>query len=38
MIAAYRWRRDDQHPSGRQSGVALLNLLRDGPPWPTVPL
>jgi len=36
MIAAYRWRRDDQHPSGRQSGVALLNLLRDGPPWPTV--
>jgi Ser/Thr protein kinase RdoA (MazF antagonist) len=36
MIAAYRWRRDDQHPSGRQSGVALLNLLRDGPPWPAV--
>jgi aminoglycoside phosphotransferase (APT) family kinase protein len=36
MIAAYRWRHDDQHPSGRQSGVALLKLLRDGPPWPTV--
>jgi Ser/Thr protein kinase RdoA (MazF antagonist) len=36
VIAAYRWRRDDQHPSGRQSGVALLSLLRDGPPWPTV--
>jgi Ser/Thr protein kinase RdoA (MazF antagonist) len=36
MIAAYRWRRDDQHPSGRQSGVALLNVLRDGPPWPAV--
>jgi len=36
MIAAYRWRRDDQHPSGRQSGVALLSLLRDGPPWPAV--
>jgi Ser/Thr protein kinase RdoA (MazF antagonist) len=36
MIAAYRWRRDDQHPSGRQSGVALLHVLRDGPPWPTV--
>ena len=36
MVAAYRWRRDDQHPSGRQSGVALLNVLRDGPPWPDV--
>jgi Ser/Thr protein kinase RdoA (MazF antagonist) len=36
MVAAYRWRRDDQHPSGRQSGVALLNVLRDGPPWPAV--
>ena len=36
MIAAYRWRRDDQHPSGRQSGVALLNVLRDGPPWPAI--
>jgi Ser/Thr protein kinase RdoA (MazF antagonist) len=36
MIAAYRWRRDDQHPSGRQSGVALLTVLRAGPPWPAV--
>jgi Ser/Thr protein kinase RdoA (MazF antagonist) len=36
MVAAYRWRRDDQHPGGRQSGVALLNVLRDGPPWPAV--
>jgi hypothetical protein len=36
MVAAYRWRRDDQHPSGRQSGVALLNILRNGPPWPAV--
>lgn len=33
MVAAYRWRRDDQHPSGRRSGVAFLNVLRDGPPW-----
>jgi hypothetical protein len=23
MIAAHRWSRDDQHPSGRQSGVAF---------------
>ena len=36
MVAAYRWRRGDQHPSGRQSGVALLQVLRDGPPWPDV--
>jgi Ser/Thr protein kinase RdoA (MazF antagonist) len=36
MVAAYRWRRDDQHPGGRQSGVALLQVLRDGPPWPAV--
>lgn len=36
MVAAYRWRRDDQHPSGRQSGVVFLNVLRDGPPWPAV--
>ena len=35
MIAAHRWSRDDQHPSGRQFGVALLNALREGPPWPS---
>jgi len=34
MIAAHRWSRDDQHPSERQSGVAFLNALRKGPPWP----
>jgi aminoglycoside phosphotransferase (APT) family kinase protein len=36
IIAAHRWSRDDQHPSGRQSGVAFLNALREGPPWPAV--
>jgi aminoglycoside phosphotransferase (APT) family kinase protein len=36
MVAAYRWRRDDQHPSGRKSGVAFLSVLRDGPPWPAL--
>jgi aminoglycoside phosphotransferase (APT) family kinase protein len=36
LIAAYRWRRDDHHPSGRQSGMAFLSLLREGPPWPAV--
>lgn len=33
IIAMHRWRRDDQHPSGRESGVAFLNALREGPPW-----
>ena len=34
IIATHRWSCDDQHPSGRQSGVASLNALREGPPWP----
>lgn len=34
IIAMHRWSRDDQHPSGRESGVAFLNALREGPPWP----
>jgi aminoglycoside phosphotransferase (APT) family kinase protein len=33
IIAMHRWRRGDQHPSGRRSGVAFLNALREGPPW-----
>ena len=33
LIAAHRWRRDDQHPSGREGGVAFLNAVRVGPPW-----
>ncbi|GAB3749158.1 phosphotransferase [Microlunatus parietis] len=36
MVTAYRWRRDDRHPSGRESGVAFLSALRDGPPWPAL--
>ena len=36
LIAAHRWRRDDQHPSGRQGGVAFLSAVRDGPPWPAI--
>lgn len=36
LIAAHRWRRDDQHPSGRQSGAAFLDVLRAGPPWPAL--
>ena len=36
IIAASRWHRDDQHPSGRRSGAEFLSALRDGPPWPAV--
>jgi len=36
IVAACRWRRDDQHPSGRRSGVEFLSALREGPPWPSV--
>jgi aminoglycoside phosphotransferase (APT) family kinase protein len=34
VVAAYRWRQDDEHPSGTASGVAFLDALRQGPPWP----
>jgi hypothetical protein len=33
IIAMHRWSHDDQHPSGRESGVAFLGALREGPPW-----
>ena len=36
IIAMHRWSRGDQHPSGRQSGVAFLNVLGEGPPWPAL--
>jgi hypothetical protein len=36
IIAVHRWRHDDRHPSGRRSGVAFLDALRDGPPWPAL--
>jgi Ser/Thr protein kinase RdoA (MazF antagonist) len=36
MVAAWRWRRDDHHPNGRQAGLELLSALREGPPWPTL--
>jgi aminoglycoside phosphotransferase (APT) family kinase protein len=34
MIAAHRWHRDDQHPAGQASGVAFLDAVRAGSPWP----
>jgi hypothetical protein len=36
IIAAHRWRADDRHPSGRRSGVAFVDALRTGPPWPPI--
>jgi hypothetical protein len=36
LVAAHRWRRDDHHPSGRPSGLAFLEVLRAGPPWPAL--
>ena len=36
IIAAHRWRRDDRHPEGRQSGIAFLDVVREGPPWPSL--
>ncbi|MGC4941645.1 phosphotransferase [Kribbella sp. DT2] len=36
IIAAHRWSLNDQHPSGRESGVGFLRVLREGPPWPAL--
>ncbi|GAA2757390.1 aminoglycoside phosphotransferase family protein [Actinopolymorpha rutila] len=36
IVAMHRWRLGDQHPSGRRSGVAFLDVLRAGPPWPAL--
>ncbi|MEU0090463.1 phosphotransferase [Kribbella sp. NPDC006257] len=36
IVAAHRWSLNDQHPSGRESGVAFLRVLRAGPPWPAL--
>jgi len=36
IIVTHRWSRGDQHPSGRKSGVAFLDALRNGPPWPAI--
>ena len=36
IVATHRWSRGDHHPSGRESGVAVLDVLRAGPPWPAL--
>ena len=35
IIAAHRWRQDDQHPS-RPQREEWLSAFREGPPWPAV--
>jgi hypothetical protein len=35
IIAAWRWRRDDKHPSNAQR-AEWLSAFRKGPPWPAV--
>ena len=36
MVAAWRWDANDEFPDGLRHGRAILNLLRNGPPWPTI--
>jgi aminoglycoside phosphotransferase (APT) family kinase protein len=35
IIAVWRWRRDDQHPSNPQR-AEWLGAFRQGPPWPAL--
>lgn len=36
MIAAWRWDTNDEFPNGPWHGRNILELLRNGPPWPTI--
>lgn len=36
IIVAHRWSTGDEHPSGRRSGVAFLDALRQGSPYPAI--
>jgi Ser/Thr protein kinase RdoA (MazF antagonist) len=36
MVAAWRWDARDEFPNGDQHGRAILNSLREGPPWPAL--
>jgi Phosphotransferase enzyme family len=36
MVAAWRWDVRDEFPNGRWHAVQILQLLREGPPWPTL--
>ena len=34
MVAARRWDKRDQRPNGPRAACALLDALREGPPYP----
>jgi Phosphotransferase enzyme family len=36
MVAAWRWDERDEFPDGRRHGLHIVDLLRNGPPWPTL--
>ena len=36
MVAAWRWDVRDEFPNGRRHGLAILGMLRNGPPWPAL--
>lgn len=36
IVAVHRWTLGDQHPSGRQSGVAFVDAVRQGSPYPAL--
>ena len=36
MVAAWRWDARDEFPHGHRHAVRILDLLRDGPPWPAL--
>jgi Ser/Thr protein kinase RdoA (MazF antagonist) len=36
MVAAWRWDINDAFPDGMRYGHLMLDVLRDGPPWPTI--
>jgi hypothetical protein len=36
MVAAWRWDARDEFPNRRRHGEAIVAVLRNGPPWPTL--
>jgi|TARA_Y100000815_G_scaffold208456_1_gene192637 aminoglycoside phosphotransferase (APT) family kinase protein len=36
MVAAWRWDVRDEFPDGHRHGLKILELLRNGPPWPAL--
>ena len=36
MVAAWRWDVRDEFPNGRRHGLNILDVVRNGPPWPAL--